>query len=431
VSPRLNRRLALAALLAAAAVVVIRLSTLQGFVGTVRIEGGSMAETLLGDHVTIECSQCRRQWQCDAAQWQAINRHVCPQCQAAVDSKATVDERRGDRVVIDRAAWLWASPQRMEVVAFTPPQQPDTTPGASPDAAEHAVKRIVALPGERWQIRGGDLFIDGQRFRKSYRQFREIAQLVAEESHAIPAAMTRWRPASDNAGWVQSQGWTWRPGDPGEPGNDRLLFHPAATHPAATSPAVITDYDPYNPALPRELNEVVDVMARIECEGEAFSLRLGIHDGYQEHHFVYHHAEWEAEAWSGEKLLGRTVVPRAGKGSTAIAWGVCDRQLWLVVEDRVVISHTLEERSDRPQASSEPLWISAEGNSEMRITSLDVFRDIYYLDPQGLGRDWQTDRPLGSNEYALLGDNQPVSIDSRHWDEPIQRHHFVGRVERR
>ncbi len=53
-----------------------------------------------------------------------------------------------------------------------------------------------------------------------------------------------------------------------------------------------------------------------------------------------------------------------------------------------------------------------------------------YLDPYGLERDWQAEQPLAADEFFLLGDNQPVSTDSRHFG-PISRSKIVGVVRKR
>jgi signal peptidase I len=56
--------------------------------------------------------------------------------------------------------------------------------------------------------------------------------------------------------------------------------------------------------------------------------------------------------------------------------------------------------------------------------------DVHYLDPAGLPRDWTAPAPLAADEYFLLGDNQPVSIDSRHWGG-INRKAILGLVRPR
>jgi len=60
-----------------------------------------------------------------------------------------------------------------------------------------------------------------------------------------------------------------------------------------------------------------------------------------------------------------------------------------------------------------------------------IWRDIYYLDPDGLSRPWQAPSPLTQDEYALLGDNQPVSVDSRHWTPAgVRKQEILGIVYR-
>jgi hypothetical protein len=65
----------------------------------------------------------------------------------------------------------------------------------------------------------------------------------------------------------------------------------------------------------------------------------------------------------------------------------------------------------------------------MQVQQLRVWRDIYYLDDRGLAGRWERDQPLADDELAVLGDNQPVSIDSRHWDRPgVARSSLIGLV---
>ena len=61
---------------------------------------------------------------------------------------------------------------------------------------------------------------------------------------------------------------------------------------------------------------------------------------------------------------------------------------------------------------------------------LEIWRDVYYLNPDGRPEDWETDQPLGEGEYLLLGDNPPNSADSRQYG-PISRAAMVGSVQSR
>src|SRR5204863_9106384 len=97
-----------------------------------------------------------------------------------------------------------------------------------------------------------------------------------------------------------------------------------------------------------------------------------------------------------------------------VEFGLYDQQILLVIDGKTVICNAYDHRS---AVEDEPLHRLAIGSisANLQIDDLKVWRDIYYLDPRGLSRDWQAERPLGANEYALLGDNQPVSVDSRIW----------------
>ena len=66
----------------------------------------------------------------------------------------------------------------------------------------------------------------------------------------------------------------------------------------------------------------------------------------------------------------------------------------------------------------------------IEVSELKVWRDLYLLDPQDTGEDWEAERPLAADTYALLGDNIPVSVDSRQWSQGVARGSIRGIVYR-
>ena len=72
--------------------------------------------------------------------------------------------RYSDRVLANRFIYHFRDPARGDIVVFdTPPNAAQQCPPAGT-----FVKRIVGLPGERIEIRNGDVMIDGQKLIEPY-----------------------------------------------------------------------------------------------------------------------------------------------------------------------------------------------------------------------------------------------------------------------
>ncbi len=67
----------------------------------------------------------------------------------------------------------------------------------------------------------------------------------------------------------------------------------------------------------------------------------------------------------------------------------------------------------------------------MTVDRLQVWRDVYYLDPTGLDRKWLAPQPLESDEFFVVGDNVSRSRDSRHSPRAgVRRQELLGKVRR-
>lgn len=66
-------------------------------------------------------------------------------------------------------------------------------------------------------------------------------------------------------------------------------------------------------------------------------------------------------------------------------------------------------------------------NGTFLVRDLTIFRDVHYTTSQGshaVGKPYS----LGDDEFFFLGDNSPVSLDSRGWRDPVvPRHLIVGK----
>ena len=105
-----------------------------------------------------------------------------------------------------------------------------------------------------------------------------------------------------------------------------------------------------------------------------------------------------------------------------------DRQLLVALGGETVFAHKLALRTNddvpgKNATSAAPLRFGAK-DLRVSVRDLTVYRDVYYT--RGDGRHGVTEPyPLGVDEYFFLGDNSPVSLDSRSWTDGIVRDHML------
>jgi signal peptidase I len=63
----------------------------------------------------------------------------------------------GDRVLVDRISWRFSQPERGDIVVFHPPFDGPVL-----------IKRIIGLPNDEISLRGGFVYINGQRLDEPY-----------------------------------------------------------------------------------------------------------------------------------------------------------------------------------------------------------------------------------------------------------------------
>ena len=168
------------------AVGLVQTWLLDGLVVPYRVSGGSMAETLLGVHRKVTCADCGFGFSCDADVLSGCPAGRVPQLRLRGQRPGIV-ARRGRRTRADRPRrFLFRRHGDGRSSAFRQPQQ----------AGEIVVKRVVGLPGESIEIRGGDVYVDGQIQRKNLAEQRALAVLVHDANfppQREPKPPPRWR----------------------------------------------------------------------------------------------------------------------------------------------------------------------------------------------------------------------------------------------
>ncbi|HUE70162.1 MAG TPA: S26 family signal peptidase [Pirellulaceae bacterium] len=410
-----------------------RLYLLDGWLRTVRIDGPSMAPALCGTHLAVTCSDCRIHFRVDAEQLPKSGQLVCPNCGFREIDAAKQPVQTGDTVLVDRWPLLTRMPQRWEVVAYD-----------DPHASGAAVKRVAGLPGEKIAIREGDLYADGQIVRKSLAEFWQTAVLVHDDGYrpqstadAQTRGFQRWRPSAAASRWQSASGeYRFPPADPEAAGEPDWLeyvhWRCDASLIPRDEPAAVLDNDPHNQALPRRLNEVHDLVLSCELElaaGGQLTVAAQARGAWLQ--VRLEGSRGTISASQDDNLLATSTSPRLLTGRPLkFAFGHLDAQLILAIDGDAVLMQPLDDLSptaDLATHAGPRLKIAAAGRAMVR--HLRVWRDAYLLEPNGTDRPWTARQPLAEGEIFVLGDNPPVSIDSRHWQPSgISRGRIRGMV---
>ena len=92
-----------------------------------------------------------------------------------------------------------------------------------------------------------------------------------------------------------------------------------------------------------------------------------------------------------------------------------------------VIEQTASFRHEADESSTPSRVHFGGRNGTFLVRNLTIYRDVHYTSAQGshaVGKPY----PLGDDEFFFLGDNSPVSLDSRGWRDPVvPRHLIVGK----
>jgi signal peptidase I len=382
---------------------MLRTWLVMGLIEPVTVSGSSMAPTLRGAHIAVQCERCGHEFDI-GADFQAAEAE-CLRCGYAQNSIEGFPIERGDSLVVDRTAFELRAPRRWEVVVLR-----------SPEDGQLAVKRIVGLPGETVQLRGGDVWVDGEVATKSLNEMRALRQLIHEEADNAK----RWRASDEVACRWHSGAWHIAAQDGAERG--LVYVHPEG--------AAITNDTAYNAKLTRRLFPVRDfaLSAIIRSPGD-WHIALEFDIG-------------------GESLS----LSIEDSGDALMEVFAFDRRVQILLDGRLheeieLEQAAIESRSDNPSPSpSPPVILSCDRGGGFRskptarpfflgvqqsyveLSDLRIYHDIYYAseaEQVGSPRPMQSVK-VGPQEIYVLGDNEPVSIDSRRWG-PVPLRLLVGK----
>lgn len=398
---------------------------------------GSMAPALLGLHQELSCPHCGFPFAVGLDEQGGGVRPVCPNCGRSDLERAPSVVRYGDRLLVQKGLYDWRPPRRWESVVFQDPEEPD----------QAYVKRAVGLPGEAVQIVGGDVTIDGRIARKTLAEQKAMRILVYDHDFAPEEAVRypRWTVRREGPGVDIESGW--------EPHGSGFVHEPVAAGAAPIDWLEYRHWDPdrggygpvrdfaaYNGAdVPAE-HRVGDLMLEAQVAARPGTARVLVRLGSGADRFVVAipvdgrgAPQVEHNGRSLSQLPGwKTTLassPRERPRFVRLEASLFDRRLTVALDGELLIRPVDD---DPPRsgpgpgllASSLALGIGAGEGGE--VCGLRIYRDVYYTEARAHSpqQPFGVEEPyrLGAGEYFVLGDNSPISLDSRFWaGSPVVR----------
>lgn len=442
----------LAILLTVLFVAVLRHWRYEGLTRPFLVHGSSMAPSLKGEHFNQPCLDCRFPLHVAVDLLSNPQLLTCPNC-GYRETRLDGNKRQpGERVWIDHWEKWFNRLERWDTVAFhhSFDQESDSR------RRQLAVKRVIGLPGEQIAMRGGEIYADGILVRKSMDQFREMAILLFDTYYRpgltkeIP---DRFKPVGPRSCWKRlATGYQFEDSDrrnsTSQPRSsselDRLLYQHWACMAnqvplkKRTASSPVLDHYCYNHSLSRgQLLPVRDLLFKCSLTpGDRGLLIFSLFsDGDCFEVWLNFNTERYELRRNTDSLVSGKFVHGLKRKSLELEFAVVDQQAILVVNGRTWLQQSFSPGDATKTATitgldaEHPLMIAAQ-HLEVQFHRMQLYRDIYWTGPFHLEKKWQAKNRLHRNEYLLVGDNVPVSQDSRHWGQGIMREAILGKVLR-
>ena len=431
---------------------VFRAYVVEAFV----IPTGSMAPTLLGRHVRVVCSQCGYRYAADAPSrhdtspsLRGDSEATCPMCHYANVLPVGTRISAGDRILVHKYIYSMSRPRRWDVVVFKAPYAPDV----------NFIKRMVGLPNERLWL------VEGNVYTQPYGQGRDGVWRIARKTdrpgvqRAVwqPIYHSRYVPLDDGRNspgrtvnpwqlpWAADEAQAWvldgrRGYQYSGQGSGVIRFDfQTAFH---GGPGLYA-YNELKPSVfPFEPIEDVRIAASFEALSEGMSVelrttsRLDDPQGEIRPVIARIDAQGIASLWFGEgdplnkSAMVGSFVP--GQTRTVELWYV-DQEASLWIDGRRVLFSQFDVPIEAVQARMRPatvpnVAIEVAGSAAV-LREVELDRDLYYtgmnlhgaLARGALLKTTNSYRgepvELGDDQHFCLGDNSPLSHDSRYWDD--------------
>ena len=343
------------------------------------------------------------------------------------DNSQVHPDTAGDRIIVDKMAYLFGGPSRWDVVVFHYPL----------NWGRNFIKRAVGLPDEGFRIERGDPWVGPWTEGRPPELHPARKPRHVRDQLYVPLCPPTGARAKDRpADW-----WRERPNGPGAfhvESFDRFVYD-GDTDPAATGgpPATLeygfpirdTDRADLDPRLPDSSSQLVPdvrLSGEVLAHGSA-EVEVAWEPGDGRRHLLRLASEGrqpsEARATKTSKpLAARLVADKAVRFELESVDG--DLRAWVDGDEVAVLPDeiSLEEAGHLEELGSgakpQVLTVSARGG-RVEIRHVALWHDLYYtnhrLESANQPRSGDTFH-IPSESYFMLGDNTRHSSDSRRWN---------------
>ncbi len=409
-----------------------------------RIPTGSMADTLKGAHFRLRCRQCGYAYDRgfrpadyrmpdDTIPADNVEPPVtrCPSCGYYHRFRPRMPVANGDRILVLKCIYQFAEPKRWDVIVFKNPPEPSI----------NYIKRLIGLPGEEVQIIDGDIYINGQIARKPPKVQNELWMPVYNNNYQPVGPRSQrlfnnqfWQQPFGNVGnskWIieDPENPTMFRLDPAEDQVNRIhtLFYNASKGNDFKATYAYDPVDRYD-----NMPTCSDLMVRFSCIESGIQSGFGITLGkngtiYRAHVKLDSGRLVFTERQPGGETVKLGSMPLDGKpanGPMQVMFANVDHRLIFECGDT---KWTHDLGRDPPNAESVAGNVKPRveifGSGRLTLSDIAIFKDIHYTEREygthgNFGR--ATNRPfvLREDEFFVLGDNSPDSLDCRWWEEP-------------
>lgn len=402
-----------------------------------RIPTGSMADTLMGNHYQVRCTQCGYGYEYGfRPQEYGLPRNTvpqgiveedvsrCPSCGYYQRVGGTMPVAKGDRILVLKSIYQFFEPKRWDVVVFKNPQEPSI----------NYIKRLIGKPGETVEIIDGDIYIDGEIARKPPKIQQELWQVVYNDDYTPVRPRNgsfngnTWkRPFNfDSSAWKQVSGRPNRFELDTEPGQsfDSLTYQTDAGNDFRVAYAY-NDIDKYE-----HHPFCSDIKIDYYFERESPKARIGAAVSKYDTVYLGWYDSVSGEIVIAEKRQGQGIVKLRSKpvsqlpeGPVKFEFATVDHLLLLEVgNEKLRYDHgkspdALGERNKARQPE-----VSVIGQGRLSVSHTSIYKDIYYTSRNSYRNDGEgfavegNPFTLGEDQFFVLGDNSPNSEDGRWWD---------------